>query len=270
MSIKVEKQGPVTTITMNRPDARNAVDPDTAEELTDAFLKFDDDDEARVAILTGAGGTFCAGFDLKFASSLATERRPLGDLDIPAGWTGTRGDDIPRGPMGPSRLQLDKPLIAAISGPAVAGGMELALLADMRVMEESAYMGVYCRRWGVPLIDGGTARLPRLVGMGRAMDLMLTGRKVDAVECERIGLAERIVPDGESLKAAQALAAEISRFPPDCVRADRRAAYAGWGKPLNEALAAEWASRSILQREGINGAMRFTEGAGRRGDFEQI
>lgn len=270
MSIKVEKHGPVTTIILNRPDARNAVDPKTAEELTEAFLQFDDDDAARVAVLTGSGGTFCAGFDLKYAAELSNDRRPLGDLDIPAGWHGKRGDDIPRGPMGPTRLQLDKPLIAAISGPAVAGGMELALLADMRVMEETAYMGVYCRRWGVPLIDGGTARLPRLVGMGRAMDLMLTGRKVEADECQRIGLAERIVPEGEALKAAQELASEIARFPPDCVRADRRAAYAGWGKPLNEALAAEWASRSILQREGIEGARRFSEGAGRSGDFERI
>ncbi|AXS40609.1 crotonase/enoyl-CoA hydratase family protein [Breoghania sp. L-A4] len=270
MSIAVERDGAVTIITIDRPEARNAVDPDTAEALSEAFLRFNADDDARVAVLTGAGGAFCAGFDLKYAGSLEQERRPLGDLDIPAGWHGGNGSDIPRGPMGPTRLTLDKPLLAAISGPAVAGGMELALLADMRVMEETAYMGVFCRRWGVPLIDGGTVRLPRLVGMGRAMDLILTGRKIMADECQRIGLAERIVPHGDALSAARALAAEIARFPPECVRADRKAAYAAWGKPINEALSIEWASRSILQKEGISGAQRFARGAGRSGDFERI
>lgn len=270
MTISVETNGPVTTIVIDRPQARNAVDPETAEALTRAFLAFDADENARVAVLTGAGGTFCSGFDLKFTSSLADERRPLGELDIPAGWTGGKGDDIPRGPMGPTRLQLDKPLIAAIAGPAVAGGMELALMADMRVMEETAYMGVYCRRWGVPLIDGGTYRLPRLVGMGRAMDLILTGRKVEAAECLSIGLAERIVANGSARAAAEELAHQIARFPPECVRADRRAAIAGWDKPLNEALSIEWASRSIVQKEGISGAKRFSEGAGRSGDFGRI
>ncbi|PTW60031.1 enoyl-CoA hydratase [Breoghania corrubedonensis] len=267
MTVRIEKSDVVTTITIDRPQARNAVDPATADALYDAFVAFENDAEARVAVLTGTDGTFCSGFDLKAASGFANERRPLGEFDIPPGWNG-KSETTPRGPMGPSRLFLEKPLIAAIAGPAVAGGMELALLADMRVMEETAYMGVYCRRWGVPLIDGGTVRLPRLVGMGRAMDLILTGRKVEAAECAAIGLAERVVAEGSALETAQALAADIARFPPECVRADRRAAYLGWGQPVHTALQYEWKSRQVLEREGITGATQFAEGAGRSGTFE--
>ena len=267
MTVLIEKSGAITTITIDRPEARNAVDPATADALYDAFVAFENDDDARVAVLTGSNGVFCAGFDLKAATDLEKEHRPLGEFDIPPGWNG-KTDTAPRGPMGPSRLFLEKPLIAAIAGPAVAGGMELALMADMRVMEQTAYMGVYCRRWGVPLIDGGTARLPRLVGMGRAMDLILTGRKVEADECGLIGLAERIVPEGEALRTAQALAATIAAFPPECVRADRRAAQLGYGQPIHSALQIEWKSRKVLESEGIEGARRFSQGAGRAGAFE--
>ena len=203
MSVSVERNDAVTTVIMDRPEARNAVDPETAEALTDAFAAFDADPLASVAVFWGAGGAFCAGFDLKHASGGAEE---LDHLHF-----GKDGALVPQGPMGPSRMQLSKPVIAAVAGPAVAGGMELALWADMRVVEEDAYFGVYCRRWGVPLIDGGTVRLPRLVGMGRAMDLILTGRRVDADEALRIGLCERVVAKGRSRDEAEALAHEIVR-----------------------------------------------------------
>ena len=181
------------------------------------------------------------------------------------------GGDIPRAPMGPSRLELSKPVIAAVAGPAVAGGMELAMWCDFRVMEESAYMGVYCRRWGVPLIDGGTVRLPRLVGQGRAMELILTGRQVMADECERIGLCEHVVPDGEARLKAEELAHQIAAFPQACVRADRASALAQHGLPLREAMTQEWyTSHHIVKQEGVEGATRFASGLGRGGDFSKI
>src|SRR5256714_15137220 len=190
MTLTVEQNGPVTTIVRSRIAARNAMDPASAEALTQALLAFDADPTQSVAALWGAGGAFCAGFDLKYAASQLGQKSPMAALDFP-----TDAGTIPRGPMGPTRLQLSKPVIAAIAGRAVAGGMELALWCDLRAMEESAYMGVYCRRWGVPLIDGGTVRLPRIVGRGTALDIILTGRKVPAAECRRIGLCERVVAD---------------------------------------------------------------------------
>ena len=266
MTLTVERDGPVTTIIRSRIEARNAMDPASAEALTDALVAFDHDSAQSVAVLFGAGGAFCAGFDLKYAASLRGRENPIA-LDFPL----SDSSPIPRGPMGPTRLQLSKPVIAAIAGPAVAGGMELALWCDLRVMEKSAYMGVYCRRWGVPLIDGGTVRLPRIVGRGRALDIILTGRKVPAEECERIGLCERIVPDGESRAAAQALAHEIARFPQGCMRADRRSVWLQEGLSEMEGLRAEWAcSAAMVEREGAAGAARFAAGKGRHGDFSEI
>ncbi len=267
MTVRIEKSGAVWTIVHDRPEARNAMDPASAEALTDAFLRFDDDDTAHVAVFWGAGGAFCAGWDLKHGASLMSAGRdPLAVLDFPSD-----GGPLPRGPMGPSRLDLSKPVIAAIEGPAVAGGMELALWADCRVMAESAYMGVYCRRWGVPLIDGGTVRLPRLVGQGRALDLILTGRQVKADECARIGLCERVSPHGEARKVAEAMAQEIARFPQACVRADRRSVYRAHGASVREGLEREWAtSKEIVVREGLSGAARFASGKGRSGDFGDI
>src|SRR5215469_6849420 len=186
MSVRVEKNGTVWTVIHQRPESRNAMDPESADALTRAFLEFDADPEARVAVLYGEGGAFCAGWDLKYVSTL-DRAYPLGELDIPTAAPRGNGGEIPRGPLGPTRLELDKPVIAAVAGPAVAGGMELALWCDIRVMEETAYLGVYCRRWGIPLLDGGTVRLPRLVGQGRAMEIILTGRKVPAQECLSIG-----------------------------------------------------------------------------------
>lgn len=266
MTMRIERDGPVTTIVRDRREARNAMDPTSADALTQALLDFDVDPSASVAVLWGAGGAFCAGFDLKFAASLLGKPDPLGELDFPEG-EGT----IPRGPMGPTRLRLSKPVIAAIAGPAVAGGMELALWCDLRVMEESAYMGVYCRRWGVPLIDGGTVRLPRIVGRGRALDIILTGRKVPAYECLAIGLCERAVPEGASLAAAQELAREIARFPQACMRADRESVFLQEGLDEADALRAEWRnSAAIFEREGAEGARRFADGKGRGGDFTNI
>jgi enoyl-CoA hydratase len=266
MNTRVERDGPVTTIIRDRPEARNAMHPDDAQALTDALLAFDADPSQSVAVLWGAGGAFCAGFDLKHAASLMRKEHPLRDLDFPAG-----EGPVPRGPMGPTRLQLSKPVIAAIAGPAVAGGMELALWCDIRVMEESAFMGVYCRRWGVPLIDGGTVRLPRIVGRGRALDITLTGRKVPAVECLQIGLCERLVPDGRGREAAEELAREIARFPQDCMRADRRSIFLQEGLSERDALRAEWKnSVGVFEREGAAGAARFASGKGRHGDFGTI
>ncbi len=267
MVVHIEKSGPVWTVIHDRPEARNAMDPASAEALVEAFAAFDRDDSASVAVFWGAGGAFCAGWDLKFGASLVAQGGdPLGALDFPAD-----GGPAPRGPMGPSRMELSKPVIAAIEGPAVAGGMELALWADCRVMAESAYMGVYCRRWGVPLIDGGTVRLPRLVGQGRALDIILTGRKVTAEECHRIGLAERIAPHGQARTAAEAMAHEIARFPQACVRADRRSVYLTHGTSVREGLEREWAtSKEIVVKEGLAGAARFASGKGRSGDFGDI
>ncbi len=266
MTLHVERDGPVTTLIRDRVEARNAMDPDSAEALTAALIDFDRDPDQFVAVLWGAGGAFCAGFDLKYAASLVGRTDPLAALDFPAG-----DGPVPRGPMGPSRLQLSKPVIAAVAGPAVAGGMELALWCDIRVMEQSAYMGVYCRRWGVPLVDGGTVRLPRIVGRGRALDIILTGRKVPAQECFAIGLCERLVPDGESRKAAEELAHEIARFPQGCMRADRRSVFLQEGLSEMEGLRAEWAcSAAMVEREGAAGAARFASGKGRHGGFSDI
>ncbi|MGE5792733.1 MAG: crotonase/enoyl-CoA hydratase family protein [Bacteroidota bacterium] len=266
MTVYVEKSGAVTTVIMERPDARNAVDPATADALVAAFEAFDRDPEARVAVFFGSHGAFCAGWDLKYGASLrGRDVREELALDFPAD-----GAPPPRGPMGPSRLELGKPVIAAVAGPAVAGGMELALWCDMRVMEEDAYFGVYCRRWGVPLVDGGTVRLPRIVGMGRAMDLILTGRKVSAEEAYRIGLCERIVPRGQARAAAEALAHEIARFPQAAVRADRRSAYETHGLPVREALEREWRNGMPAMAEAVQGAGAFASGKGRHGDFREI
>jgi enoyl-CoA hydratase len=265
MSVRIERDGPVTTIIHDRPEAKNAMDPASADAITEAFLAFDRDDTQSVAVLWGAGGAFCAGFDLKYAASLLGKQRPLAALDFP------EEGPAPRGPMGPTRLALTKPVIAAVAGPAVAGGMELALWCDLRVMEEGAFMGVYCRRWGVPLVDGGTVRLPRIVGRGRALDIILTGRKVPADECFRIGLADRLVPAGQSRDAAEQLAHEIARFPQDCMRADRRSLYLQEELSEPDALRSEWTcSVEMVERSGAAGASRFASGKGRHGSFGDI
>ena len=262
MTVRIEEQGRVWTVIHSRPEAKNAMDPASAEALERAFLEFDRDAGAAVAVLWGEGGAFCAGFDLKHAAR-------GGNLDALAY---PDGDELPpRGPMGPTRLELEKPVIAAIAGPAVAGGFEIALWCDLRVMEESAYFGVYCRRWGVPLIDGGTVRLPRIVGRGRALDLILTGRKVEAQEALRINLCEQVVPDGESRQRAEALALEIARFPQGCMRADRRSVYHQEGLGLREAMRYEWENGiPSVAAEGRAGAARFASGKGRGGNFSDI
>jgi enoyl-CoA hydratase len=215
-------------------------------------------------------GAFCAGWDLKYVSTLS-QNYPLGELDIPPAGPRGNGGEIPRGPLGPSRLELDKPVIAAVAGPAVAGGMELALWCDFRVMQEDAYLGVYCRRWGVPLIDGGTVRLPRIVGQGRALEIILTGRKVPAEECLRIGLCEYLVPNGEVRAKAEELAHDIASFSPVCVRADRRSAIKSQGLSVRDGLIQEWYNgREALIKEGAAGAARFKDGLGRHGDFSKI
>jgi enoyl-CoA hydratase/carnithine racemase len=270
MTVRIEKNGAVWTVIHDRPQARNAMDPASADALNAAFLEFDTDDSASVAVFYGEGGAFCAGWDLKFVSTLNFDY-PLGELDIPPAKPRGNGGDIPRGPMGPSRLELDKPVIAAIEGPAVAGGMELALWCDFRVMAQDAYLGVYCRRWGVPLIDGGTVRLPRIVGQGRALEIILTGRKVPADECLQIGLCEYVTPRGGARAKAEALAQEIARFPQVCVRADRRSAIKSHGHSVREALIQEWYNgREALIEDGVAGATRFKEGLGRHGDFAKI
>ncbi|MFO1153094.1 MAG: crotonase/enoyl-CoA hydratase family protein [Rhodospirillales bacterium] len=270
MTVRIEKAGAVWTVIHDRPEARNAMDPDSADALVRAFLEFDADPSASVAVFWGAGGAFCAGWDLKFVSTLDKER-PLGELDLPPLAPRVNGGEIPRGPLGPSRLELDKPVIAAIAGPAVAGGMELALWCDFRVMEEDAYLGVYCRRWGVPLIDGGTVRLPRIVGLGRALEIILTGRKVPAEECLALGLCEYLVPTGGARQRAEELAHEIARFPQTCVRTDRRSAIRGYGLPVRDALIQEWYNgREAVLKDGIEGAGRFRDGLGRHGDFDKI
>ncbi len=244
----------VTTVTINRPEVRNAVDGETAGLLADAFRKFDANPDADVAILNGAGGYFCAGADLKAVSSGAGSNRLSAEGD---------------GPMGPSRMLLSKPVIAAVSGPAVAGGLELALWCDLRVADSTAVFGVYCRRWGVPLIDGGTVRLPRLIGHSRALDMILTGRAVDATEALQMGLANRLVEEGEALSMAQALAVDISAFPQRCMRSDRMSAYRQWGMDQANALAIEFEGGEAVVRSGetVAGATRFAEGAGRHGSF---
>lgn len=249
-NVRCESSGPVLTVTIERPEVRNAVDRETALALADAFRGFDADDSLSVAVLTGAGGSFCAGADLKAVSRGDPNRvEPDGD-----------------GPMGPSRLRLTKPVVAAIEGYAVAGGLELALWCDLRVAAEDAVLGVFCRRWGVPLIDGGTVRLPRLVGHSRAMDLILTGRPVPADEALAMGLVNRIAPAGQALAAAQALAAEIAAFPQVCLRGDRASALEQWGLEEDDALAGELRHGvRALEAEAVIGATRFAEGAGRHG-----
>jgi enoyl-CoA hydratase len=247
--VRVECSGPVTTVIMNRPEARNAVNGPAAAELYKAFDEFDKDDAAAVAVLWGDNGTFCAGADLK----------AMGTPDSnPVHRTGP-------GPMGPSRMVLSKPVIAAVSGYAVAGGLELALWCDMRVVEEDAIMGVFCRRWGVPLIDGGTVRLPRIVGHGRAMDMILTGRAVDAAEALAMGLANRVVPKGRARQRAEELAAELAELPQQCMRSDRLSMLNQWGYPEAEAMDFEFASISRVAVESLEGAARFAAGAGRHG-----
>lgn len=269
MTVRAETNGAVTTVVIDRVNVRNAVDPETAEALVAAFLAFDADETARVAVFWGAGGAFCAGYDLKYAALLAEPDRFRRDFAGPLAFP-PQGPP-PRGPMGPTRLTLGKPVIAAIEGAAVAGGMELALWCDMRVMAEDAYFGVYCRRWGIPLIDGGTMRLPRLVGMGRAMDIILTGRKVTAEEALRIGLAERVAATGDARIAAEEIAREIAKFPQAAVRADRRSAYDGIGRDSRDALAREWANGiEAFLDQGAAGAGRFVAGRGRGGDFSEI
>jgi enoyl-CoA hydratase len=262
MSVRIEKTGAVWTVIHSRPEARNAMDPDSAAALYDAFRAFETDPEARVAVLWGEGGAFCAGYDLKHAATMSAPGA-LDCYDFPE--TGAP----PMAAMGPSRLCLDKPVIAAIAGPAVAGGMELALWADIRVMEESAYMGVFCRRWGVPLIDGGTVRLPRMVGEGRAMDLILTGRRVDAKECHAIGLCEYLAPEGMARTRAEDLAQQIARFPQSCMRADRRSVLAQHALSEAEALRQEWlGSKPEFAAVGRKGAAAFSAGKGRHGSFD--
>lgn len=249
--VRVAGSGPVTTVILARPGVRNAVDGPTAAALADAFREFEADAGARVAVLWGEGGTFCAGADLKaFGTDRANRVAPGGD-----------------GPMGPTRLRLSKPVVAAVSGHAVAGGLELALWCDLRVAEEDAVFGVFCRRWGVPLIDGGTVRLPRLIGAGRAMDLVLTGRPVPAPEAHAIGLVDRLVPPGESRRAAEELAAEIARFPQDCLRGDRASLLDQEGLPEEAAMAGELAHGMVSLKGAAEGAARFAAGAGRHGDF---
>lgn len=252
MSVRVERRGPVFTVVLHRPEARNAVDGPTAAALVDAFEAFERDAEAKVAVLWGEGGTFCAGADLK---AIGTERQ-------------NRLDPGGAGPMGPSRLLLSKPVIAAIAGYAVAGGLELAAWCDLRVAEADATLGVFCRRWGVPLIDGGTVRLPRLIGLSRALDLVLTGRPVKADEALAMGLVNRVVPQGQARAAAEALAEELAAFPQACLRADRASTLGQFELPLPEALRREFdGGLRALADEGVAGAARFAAGAGRHGDF---
>ncbi|OLL71064.1 Enoyl-CoA hydratase [Pseudonocardia sp. Ae168_Ps1] len=266
MTVRVERDGPVTTVVLSRPEARNAVDTEHAQALVDAFTAFEADPEQSVAVLWGEGGTFCAGGDLKEVQRTGAELW-LSDIDFPDDDTAP----APNGPMGPSRLELGKPVIAAVSGAAVAGGMELAMWCDIRVAEQDAFFGVYCRRWGIPFLDGGTVRLPRLVGQGRAAEILLTGRTVPASEALSIGLAEKVVPTGTARAAAEALAQEIARFPQDCVRADLQSLHGQYGKPVRQALREEFVSGlAAMADEGVAGAGRFVGGRGRHGDYARI
>ncbi|MTD55388.1 crotonase/enoyl-CoA hydratase family protein [Amycolatopsis pithecellobii] len=254
-AVRIERRGPVCTVILHRPEARNAVDGPTAAALVRAFGEFDADPDAAVAVLWGEGGTFCAGADLK---AVGTDRMNRLAPDGP-------------GPMGPTRMRLGKPVIAAVAGHAVAGGLELALWCDLRVVAEDAIFGVFCRRWGVPLIDGGTVRLPRLIGTSQAMDLILTGRPVEAAEALRMGLANRVVPPGQERAAAEELAAEIARFPQTCLRQDRLSALEQQGRTETEAMAGEWRHGMIsFEADAAAGASRFAGGAGRGGSFSDI
>jgi len=253
MRVITEKNGGVTTVIINRPAVRNAVDRPTAEELADAFRTFDSDDEAHAAVLTGTGGCFCAGADLKgFTEGRANRLTEDGD-----------------GPMGPSRMRMKKPVIAAVEGYAVAGGLELALWCDMRVAGRDAVFGVFCRRWGVPLIDGGTVRLPRLIGLSHALDMILTGRAVEAEEALGMGLANRVVEPGTARAEAEAIAQQIIQFPQQCLLSDRQSAYAQFDLSFTEAMKNEFllGLKTIESGETLDGATRFTKGAGRHGSF---
>lgn len=254
MSIIVEKKGFVTTVIINRPEVRNAVDRPAAEALANAFREFERDENARVAVLWGAGGNFCAGADLKAMALGENVNRVAEDGD---------------GPMGPTRMKLSKPVIAAVSGYAVAGGLELALWCDLRVVEKSAVFGVFCRRWGVPLIDGGTVRLPRLIGLSRALDMILTGRPVSGEEAFQIGLANRLVDDGKAREEAEKLAGEIASFPQICMRMDRLSAIEQFGLDIENAMKNEFRRgiNAINSPEIIEGVKRFAGGAGRHGRF---
>ena len=263
-TVLVHRDGPIWTVTLNRPQVRNAVDGETARRLAQAFRDFDADADACVAILHGAGGQFCAGADLKAVAGGLRADNGAASLANPLN-TDMQAD----APMGPTRLQLSKPVIAAVEGHAVAGGLELALWCDLRVAGSTATFGVYCRRFGVPLIDGGTVRLPRLIGESRALDLILTGRAVGADEALMFGLANRVVPAGEALNAALELAKQIAAFAPQCMRNDRASVAAQHGLPLRDALAQEFALglRTIQSGEPVSGAQRFTGGSGRHGKF---
>ena len=267
--VRVEKDGPVTTVILNRPDVRNAVDRSTAEALANTFLDFERDENALVAVFAGDHGTFCAGADLK---AVAKGGSDMGNLIVNPGTSPDFDRLAADGPMGPTRMILSKPVIGAISGFAVAGGLELALWCDMRVVEEDAIFGVFCRRWGVPLIDGGTVRLPRLIGHSRAMDMILTGRAVTAAEALSMGLANRVVPKGQARSEAEKLAIEIARFPQTCLKSDRMSAYEQWDLPYDRALANEFdhGRGVILTGETVKGAVRFAAGKGRGGRFDEI
>jgi len=254
MTVRVEKQGPITTVVLDRAGRRNAVDRATAEALADAFRAFDADDDARVGVLFGDHGTFCAGADLKAIADGAPNRlEPEGDA-----------------PMGVSRMRLSKPVVAAIAGHAVAGGLELALWCDLRVVEADATLGVFCRRWGVPLIDGGTVRLPRLIGLSRALDLILTGRAVDADEALAMGLANRVVAPGAARAEAETLAKRIAEFPQTCMRTDRASAYESLDRDFEAAMAREFelGMKAVSDPAMVEGTKRFRDGAGRSGSFE--
>jgi enoyl-CoA hydratase len=252
--ISYEKYGAVTIVTIQRPEVRNAVDAEAAEQLADAFREFDDDDASSVAILTGAGGTFCAGADLKAVAE----------------GTGNRVIDDDDGPMGPTRMLLSKPTIAAVEGYAVAGGLELAIWCDLRVVAKDAVFGVFCRRWRVPLVDGGTVRLPRLIGHSRALDMILTGRGVDADEALSMGLANRVVDKGKALEESIELAERIAKFPQLCLRNDRKSSYQQWSNELDDALVdeMEYGLAVIKSGETADGAKRFADGRGRHGSFD--
>ncbi|HWB76717.1 MAG TPA: crotonase/enoyl-CoA hydratase family protein [Nannocystaceae bacterium] len=254
MTITIERDPPVTTVILSRPDVRNAIDRDTAEELAAAFRAFEQDDAAKVAVLYGDHGQFCAGADLKAVAAGRPNRLALD------------GD----GPLGPTRMILDKPVIAAIAGHAVAGGLELALWCDMRVAERDAILGVFCRRFGVPLIDGGTVRLPHIVGLGRALDLIMTGRPVATEEAYAMGLVDRVVEPGQARREAEAIALQLASFPQDCLRSDRRSVYAALGMSLSSALRSEYEhGRAALESSDLlKGATRFSQGAGRHGRFD--
>lgn len=265
MSVRTMQQDRVLVVTIDRPEQRNAVDPETAQSLFKVFVEFDADDAVDVAILTGAEGTFCAGFDLKTAAD-GRANAWIDQVQIPDAWEDPVAQPLP-GPMGASRLMLSKPVIAAIEGHAVAGGLELAAWCDLRVAAESAVLGVFCRRWGVPLIDGGTVRLPRIVGQGRANDLILTGRAVGGAEAYHMGLVDRLVPPGVALSEALTLAQSLIKFPQGCMRADHLSARLSPSE-LALALKREWQSIATFRAEGQAGAARFAKGAGRNGRFD--